>query len=627
MLHKILLLLSFSALAALPASAGQINFVYPPEGSVLPALARTFVFGNVSPSTAVFTINGATVPVHTNGGFLAYLPVAGGDFAFAGRLSDGTTAQRLIRVRQDEPPLSSTGPLRLELTSYASDTELSRGESVKVSAAGTPGREAVCSLEGIFKDLPMNEAPAGSGRYYAQFTLRESDIGKSGRITARFKASLFGHGASAKAKGLVKVQSTLALVETSTDTVILKNAPDGGYMMFLPKGVRLYSNGRANGQRRISLSNDELGWVDDSKVQLLKPGGFVGGLGSETGAIRLTKTNFGSSAAITLYDRVPFTAELKPWGLRVTLYYANLHTNWVVYDSADTLVKQVSFRQVAFNKAEIDFETEPGALWGYDVTYPNGSRSLQVDLRSRPKASLAWPRPLSGVTVVLDPGHSVHYKCRDNKRVPMRDFPYSAMPEGCYLDGAVGPLGTFEVNVNLELSKKLKAKLEALGAAVKMTRAGDENVELADRPRLARDLGGDLFLSLHNNAIGDGEDPFGKPRGFSIYHYHRHSLPLAAAIHRSFLRDIPLPDEGMRYGDYLVARMTWMPAALIEHAYMIIPRQEELLNTPSFQERLAEVTAAGVLDFFGVSGKPVPAKSPKRGNSRGSNRGTNLEVR
>ncbi|OGR38143.1 MAG: hypothetical protein A2X29_00355 [Elusimicrobia bacterium GWA2_64_40] len=626
MLHKTLLFAALAALPVLPAAAGQINFVYPPEGTTLPAVTRTFVFGNVAPSTAVFTINGATVPVHSNGGFIAYLPVSAGEFAFAGRLSDGTTAQRLLKVRQDEPPRSSTGPLRLELTSYASDTELSRGEAVKVTAVGTPGREAVCSLEGIFRDLPMSEAPAGSGRYFAQFTLRESDIGKSGRTTARFKAGLFGRGASAKAKGLVRVQSALTLLETSTDTVILRNAPEGGYMMFLPKGVRLYSNGRANGQRRVSLSNDELGWVDDSKVQQLKPGGFVGGIGSigsETGAIRLTKTDFGSSAAITLYDRVPFTAELKPWGLRVTLYYANLHTNWVIYDSADTLVKNVSFRQVAFNKVEIDFETGPGAIWGYDVTYPNGGSAMQVDLRSRPQAPLAWPKPLSGLTVVLDPGHSVYYKCRDNKRVPMKDIPYSAMPEGCSLDGAVGPLATFEVNVNLDIARKLKEKLEALGAAVKMTRAADENVELVDRPKVARDLGGDLFLSLHNNAIGDGEDPFGKPRGFSVYHYHRHSLPLAAAIHRSFLRDIPLPDEGMRYGDYLVARMTWMPAALIEHAYMILPRQEELLNTPAFQERLAAATAEGVLDFFGVPGKPAPA----RGARRSADRGTNLEAR
>lgn len=611
MLPKILLSLSFSALAALPALAGQINFIYPPEGSGIPAVGKTFVFGNVSPSTAVFTINGATVPVHANGGFIAYLPVSGGDFYFSGRLDDGTTAQRLLRVRQSEPQ-ASTGALRLEFTSYSSDAELFEGDYLKITAAGTPGREAVCSLAGVFKDLPMAELPAGSGRYYAAYQALKKDAGAKGGLSARFKAGLFGHGASARSKGEIRFLSRPALVETSTDTVILKNATDGGYVMFLPKGVKLVSEGRANGYRRVRLAAGETAWVDDSKVQPAGGAPYPFGYGSETGAIRLTRTPYGSSATVTLYEKLPYTAELLPSGLRVTLYYANLHTNWVIYDSSDTLVRGVTFRQAAADKVEIDFETEPGALWGYDVTYPNGARSLQVDLRSRPKASLAWPRPLSGVTVVIDPGHSVYYKCRDNKRVPMKDFPYSAMPDGCYLDGAVGPLGTFEVNINLDLSKKLKAKLEELGAVVKLTRAGDENVELADRPKLARDLGGDLFLSLHNNAIGDGEDPFGKPRGFSVYHYHRHSLPLAAAIHRSFLRDIPLPDEGLRYGDYLVARMTWMPAALIEHAYMIIPRQEELLNTPAFQERLAAATADGVLNFFGAPAQPPAGKNNKR---------------
>jgi N-acetylmuramoyl-L-alanine amidase len=611
MLPKILLFLAFSALAAVPVSAGQINFVYPPEGSGIPAVNKTFVFGNVSPSTAVFTINGATIPLHSNGGFIAYLPVSGGDFVFSGRLDDGTTAQRLLRVRQTELQ-ASTGPLRLEFTSYSSDAELFKGDYLKITAAGTPGHEAVCSLDGVFKDLPMEELPAGSGRYFAAYQAGEKDYDKKGNLTARFKAGLFAHGASARSRGEVRFTDRPSLVETSTDTVILKNATDGGYLMFLPKGVKLVSEGRASGYRRVRLTAGETAWVDDSKVQPAAGAPYPFGYGSETGAIRLTRTPYGSSATVTLYEKLPYTAELLPGGLRVTLYYANLHTNWVVYDSSDTLVRGVSFRQAGADKVEIDFETEPGALWGYDVTYPNGSRSLQVDLRSRPKAPLAWPRPLSGVTVVLDAGHSVYYKCRDNKRVPMKDFPYSAMPEGCYLDGAVGPLGTFEVNVNLDLAKKLKARLEALGAAVKMTRAGDENVELADRPKLARDLGGDLFLSLHNNAIGDGEDPFGKPRGFSVYHYHRHSLPLAAAIHRAFLKDIALPDEGMRYGDYLVARMTWMPAALIEHAYMILPRQEELLNTPAFQERLAAATADGVLNFFGVPAQPPAGKNSKR---------------
>ena len=602
-------LLALLAPGAAGLSAGQINFVYPPEGLAIPSVAKTFIFGNISPSTAAFFINGERVSVHSNGAFLAYLPVAGGDFVFNGLLDDGTMARRLIKVRQPSPQ-PSTGTLSLEFTSYASDTEVMIGEHLKISAAGTPAHEAVCSLEDVFEDLRMNELPPGSGRYYAAYRLKEKDLGKKGVLKARFKAGLFAHGASARSAGQVQITGRPVLVETSTDTVILKNAPDGGYMMFLPRGVKLVSDGRANGQRRIALSGGDQGWVDDSKVQPVSGADFPFAYGSETGAIRLTKTPSGSSAAITLYERLPYTAEAMPWGLRLTLYYANLHTNWVVYDTADTLVKNVAFRQAGTGRVEIDFETGPGELWGYEVSYPNGGRALQVELRARPKAALAWPKPLSGVTVVLDAGHSVHYKCRDNKRVPMKDFAYSAMPEGCYLDGAVGPMGTFEVNVNLDITRKLQARLEALGAAVKLTRAGEENVELADRPKLARDLGGDLFISVHNNAIGDGEDPFGKPRGFSFYYYHRQSRDLAAAMHRSFVNDIPLPDEGLRYGDYLVARLTWMPSVLVENAYMIIPRQEEMLNTPGFQDQLAAGMAQGVLDFFGAAPRPA-------GNGRG----------
>lgn len=598
-------------LAALPLAAGQINFVYPPDGTSVPAVARTFVFGSVSPSTAALTINGERVAVHSNGGFIAFLPVTGGDFYFTGALDDGATAQRLIRVRQADPQ-PSTGTLKLEFTSYSGDAEVAAGDQLKVTAAGTPFHEAVCSLEGVFKDLPMEELPPGSGRYAASYQVSAGDAGKEGALTARFKAGLFARGASAKAKGKIKVLKRPVLVETSTDTVILKNAPDGGYMMFLPKGVRLVASGRANGQRRIALSGDEPGWVDDSKVQPVQGPDFPFAYGSETGAIRLTRTPFGSSAAVTLYDRLPYTAEVYPWGLRLTLYYANLHTNWVVYDSADTLVKNVAFRQVPGNKVEIDFETGTDALWGYDVSYPNGGKALQVDLRSRPKASLAWPRPLSGVTVVLDPGHSPHVRCGDQK-IPLKDFKYSSVPSsaGCRLDGAVGPMETFEVNVNLAISKKLADRLSALGAAVKLTRSGDEFVDLADRPRLARELKGDLFLSVHNNAIGDGEDPFGKPRGFSVYYYHRQGRPLAAAVHRAFLNEIPLPDEGLRYGDYLVARMTWMPAALIENAYMILPRQEELLNTAGFQDQLADAVAGGVLEFFGVQPRAAAPRKEK----------------
>ncbi len=607
--------LLFSALV-LPLAgllrAGEINFVYPADGAALPAVQKTFVFGNVSPATAPFTINGERVEVHSNGGFIAYLAVAPGEFFLKGELADGTTAQRRLSVRVPAEQRSSTGAVSLEFTSGASDSEVMPGDYMRVSLFGTPGREGVFSFGKLLEDAPLAETPQGSGRYYGVYRIASEDQGKEFYPSARFKGGLFARGASAKAKGRVRVLSAPAMVETSTDTVVLRNSPEGGYMMFLPKGVKLAAAGRSNGMRRVLLSPDADCWVEDSKVQPSAGAPYSGGPLTETGAIKLKKTEFGSSAALTLYEKVPFIAEELENGLRVTLYYSSLRTNWVVYDSSDTLVRNVSFRQSAINTVQVDFETGPGELWGYNISYPNGGKTLQVELRARPRPSLAWPKPLSGVKVVLDPGHSPWLKCGDAKTL-LKDARFSAIPAalGCRLDGAVGPKETFEVNVNLAIAQKLRDELAALGAAVLFTRPGEEFVDLADRPKLARDLGGDLFISIHNNAIGDGEDPYAQPRGFSIYHYQRHSRALAAALHRAYLKHIPLPDEGLRFGDYLVARMTWMPAALVENAYMILPRQEELLNSPSFQKKLAETMAEGVLEYFGAPRRPEQKKVKK----------------
>lgn len=598
---------AFLLLACAPLSAGQINFVYPAQGASLPSSPKTFVFGNISPATAPFTINGERISVHSNGGFIAYLPVSEGDFAFRGQLADGTSAQLALKVRQSQDSKAPADALRLEITNYDRDWEFFEGDYIRVSAAGTPGKQAVFSLGRMLRDEPMTESPARSGRYYGSYRVKAADGGEEAFPSARFKAGLFARGASGQAKGRIRVLRAPVLLETSTDTVVLRNAPDGGYMLFLQKGVKLISNGRANGLRRVVLSGEDTGWVEESKVQSASPVAPASPF-TETGSIRMKKTSWGSAASIGIYDKVPYAVEELENGLRVTLYYANNHTNWVVYDSSDTLVKNVAFRQASQGTVEVDFETGPDALWGYNVSYSTSSRALQVDLRSQPKLSLAWPRPLSGLTVVLDPGHSVYYKCGD-KRVPMKDVPYRSLSKGCIIDGAVGPMETFEVNVNLGIARRLKDKLSGWGAEVRLTRTGDENVELADRPRLAKELGGDLFISVHNNAIGDGEDPFSQPRGYQVYYYQRHSRGLAEAVHKAYVRDIPLPDEGLRYGDYYVTRQTWMPAVLTESAYMIFPGQEELLNAPAFQEKLAAAMAEGVLAYFRV---PAQHKKVKK---------------
>ena len=160
------------------------------------------------------------------------------------------------------------------------------------------------------------------------------------------------------------------------------------------------------------------------------------------------------------------------------------------------------------------------------------------------------------------------------------------------------------MDANYAIAMAAKTKLEKEGAIVLVTRNDAlHEVGLLDRPKQAIDRGADLFVSLHNNAMGDGENPFGKPRGFTVFYYHPQSLELGRAMHAAYLSHIKLADEGLRWGNLLVARQSAMPAILVENAYMIIPDQEAMLNDAAFRDELGKALVKGLKNFLTAAGK------------------------
>jgi N-acetylmuramoyl-L-alanine amidase len=124
---------------------------------------------------------------------------------------------------------------------------------------------------------------------------------------------------------------------------------------------------------------------------------------------------------------------------------------------------------------------------------------LQIMLRKK-QATAKTTAPAPSVaqtsrkikTIVIDPGH------------------------GGKDPGAVGHKGLKEKDVVLSVGLKLKKELEEKGFTVKFTRSKDEFIELEKRPRMASDWGGDLFISLHCNAI-EGKEKQQKTEGFKFY--------------------------------------------------------------------------------------------------------------
>jgi len=138
---------------------------------------------------------------------------------------------------------------------------------------------------------------------------------------------------------------------------------------------------------------------------------------------------------------------------------------------------------------------------GAELVKKDEGKTLQVVLRRKQSEAKAAASSSSAThtsgskkikTVVLDPGH------------------------GGKDPGAIGYNGYKEKEIVLSVGLKLKSKLEEKGFTVKMTRSTDEFIELAKRPKMASDWGGDLFLSLHCNAI-EGKERQLKTDGFTFY--------------------------------------------------------------------------------------------------------------
>jgi N-acetylmuramoyl-L-alanine amidase len=279
---------------------------------------------------------------------------------------------------------------------------------------------------------------------------------------------------------------------------------------------------------------------------------------------------------ITLSERIAFTVDQDedPSALTLRLYNCVGHTNWIIYDSNDRFIEEVRWKQEATGVVAVLIRLNPAmTLWGWQASYEGSS--LKLDLRRAPALAPAPASPLKGLNVILDPGH---------------------MPSA---SGATGPLGTREMDANYAIATAAAAQLSKRGALPILTRASaDDEVGLPERPRLAVERKGDVFISIHNNALGDGENPFSRPRGYSVFYYHPHSLALARQMYHAYERHSPLPGEELRYGNLLVARLSAMPAILIENAYMIVPSHEELLSDPSFRGKLAEAIAEGLESFL-----------------------------
>ena len=175
--------------------------------------------------------------------------------------------------------------------------------------------------------------------------------------------------------------------------------------------------------------------------------------------------------------------------------------------------------------------------------------------------------------------------------------------------GAIGPAGTYEKNVTLAITNQVKLLLEQAGARVVMVRQGDRDVygpgasdvqELQARVTAANSRNADVFLSIHANAFSDGS-----VGGVSTYYCQKSPYDglLAQQIQNNVVNAAQLQDRRAGVAGFYVIKNTYMPAVLLETAFISNPAEERLLNSLDFQRRLARGIVQGLDDFFARAAK------------------------
>ncbi len=208
-----------------------------------------------------------------------------------------------------------------------------------------------------------------------------------------------------------------------------------------------------------------------------------------------------------------------------------------------------------------------GPAYGYQPLWQDGSLTFRV--RRPPKINPA--SPLMGLTIAVDPGHP-----------PI---------------GATGPTGLWEPVPTLAVGFKVQELLQARGVNVLMTRSTPDPVDLYVRPAMARRENANAFVSIHLNAVPDGQNPF-RAQGTTTYHYHMHAEPLADSVQRTSVLHLGLRDVGVKRENFAVVRGTWMPSILVEGAFIIMPDQEAAIRTPEYQLQYAQGIVDGLENYF-----------------------------
>jgi N-acetylmuramoyl-L-alanine amidase len=203
---------------------------------------------------------------------------------------------------------------------------------------------------------------------------------------------------------------------------------------------------------------------------------------------------------------------------------------------------------------------------------------------------LVWGQPLAQADVVIDAGH------------------------GGDEQGALGPSGETEAELNLDIARRTATVLERAGVSVALTRTGDYRIPIRFRAAIADQLEAEVFVSIHHNSPTPTPGPTDGP-GTEVYVQaaSEASRRLGGLLHEEITRTLSTFDADWARRDdagvltvvnesgedaYGINRYASTPSALAELAYLSNPTEAVVLSTSEYRQAAAEAVAVAIVRFL-----------------------------
>lgn len=572
-------------LIATPAAAEQPLFVAYPSPEHKTTSDRIFLIGTAAPDAEVL-VNGQRIERSPAGHFAPTFPLELGENIFTLTHQDQQLQIKVTRESNLPPVPDGVAFVESSLTPRV-DIARMPGELICFGAIAPPNATVSVQVGNLTIPLMLNRESVSLPSNLAVLTgTTDPNISREagnfeGCTTApqnpanwgqpRYQLSMNGQTQTQMAAGNIEIvsPSQITVAEVSAEAAVARTGPSTTYSRLtpLPKGTRAAVTGREGEWIRLDYG----AWIKAEEARILSAGIPPR---SAIRGVRSRQVPGWTEVLFPLQTAVPVTVNQGDRNLILTLHNTTAQTDTIAFND-DPLVQRMDWQPLDSDRVEYTFHFKLSHQWGYKVRYEG--TTLILSLRHPPNVTGSRNQPLTGMRILLDPGHG-----------SSEDL------------GARGPTGYPEKDVTLIVSKLLRDELQQRGATVLMTREGDDDLWPHERVEQIERDEPHLALSVHYNALPDFGDAI-NTAGIGMFWYHPQAHDLSVFLHNYLVQKLNRPSYGVFWNNLALTRPSVAPSVLLELGFMINPFEFEWIVDEREQKRLAKTLADGIVDWYATT--------------------------